>query len=405
MSTTAAPARHPRPPRSRRALSGITPADSDAAARHEALGAQPLPGGREARPETDPLAARPLLLRQAIAEARDFDQLRAAGLGLRGAVVALHEAHASAGQASAIVSTLADSLTRRAVELAIAELGPPPCGVSWVALGSHGRGEPVPGSDIDSALAWEGEEGDERAASYMRTLGARVCEGLAQCGFRPDERGATAAQGLFVRPLSAWRRLIRQSIAEPRRDKGLIVISLFLDGRVVRDGGGASDLDGELQAATGRRGLLRLMLGLALTNKPPLGRLRGFALERGGEHRGRLDIKHGGLLPITSIARYASLAAGAITARSTPERLGAAASAGTLDGQLARTLADAFELLQAVRLDHHVGQIQRESEPDDYLDPDALDAASRRQLRDALKEVRAVQRRLGRQLSGELAFA
>ena len=63
------------------------------------------------------------------------------------------------------------------------------------------------------------------------------------------------------------------------------------------------------------------MLRLALGNKTSAGRLRDFVVERSGEHRGRLDIKHGGLLPVTSIARYASLAAGGIIAGSTPERL------------------------------------------------------------------------------------
>ncbi len=219
-------------------------------------------------------------------------------------------------QASTSLSTLVDEITRRSIEHSISELGPPPCPLTWFALGSHGRREPAPGSDIDSALAWDGDEDDERARSYMLALGLRVSEALALEGYTADDRGASAGGDLFNRSVSGWRRLIRGSIEDPTENKGLIVISLFLDGRVLhREGGEAPDLEREFEAAQQRSGLLRLMLRLALAQRPAVGRLREFALERSGEYRGRLDIKHGGLLPVTTIARYASLAAGAIASR------------------------------------------------------------------------------------------
>jgi CBS domain-containing protein len=183
------------------------------------------------------------------------------------------------------------------------------------------------------------------------------------------------------------------------------VISLFLDGRILHHGGGASGLRHEFEAAAGRRGLLRLMLRLALCNKTSAGRLRDFIVERSGEHRGRLDIKHGCLLPVTSIARYASLAAGRTIAASTPERLRVADAAGTLDSDSARSLSEAFELFQGLRIEHQVDQIRRGIDPDDYLDAKALEPARRRRLREALREVRAVQNKLARGLVAGRAFA
>jgi CBS domain-containing protein len=340
-----------------------------------------------------------------IADARDFDQLQEVARALRTAAVTLHDARVGTAQVSAIISDLADSLTQRSIELTVSELGPPPCGLSWVALGSYGRREPAPGSDVDSALVWDGDEDDEDAKSYVGLLGSRVCKELARCGLAADKRGASAGGDLFVRPTSEWRRLIRASISDPEKDKGLIVISLFLDGRVLHPGGGASGLRDEFGAVAGTPGLLRLMLRLALANKPAVGRLRHFALERSGEHRGRLDIKHGGLLPVTSIARYASLAAAAIDCVSTEERLRAADAGGTLDGESARSLGEAFELFRGLRLEHQVDQIERGVEPDDYLDPRALEPAKRRRLRDALKEVRAVHNKLARGPVTGRAFA
>jgi CBS domain-containing protein len=355
------------------------------------------------RPTSRPSS--PVVIRRAIADAEDFGQLREAARGLRTTAVSLHDAQAGRVEASAVISDLADSLTRRAIELSIRELGPPPCPFSWVALGSHGRQEAVPGSDVDSAIAWDGDEDDADAKSYMLALGSRVSEQLARCGLVADKRGASAGGDLFVRPTSEWRRMIRESINDPEKDKGLIVISLFLDGRVLYHGGGASSLRDEFEAAAGKRGLLRLMLRLALANKSAAARLRDFILERTDEHRGRLDIKHGGLLPVTSIARYAGLAAGASAAGSTSERLSAAEAAGTIDSDAAHVLRQAFELFQSVRLEHQVDQIEHGTEPDDYLDPKALEPATRRRLRDALREVRAVQNRLERGLATRRASA
>ncbi len=45
-----------------------------------------------------------------------------------------------------------DQLTARLLDLAQARLGPPPFAFSWLALGSHGRGEQDISSDQDSAL-------------------------------------------------------------------------------------------------------------------------------------------------------------------------------------------------------------------------------------------------------------
>jgi CBS domain-containing protein len=66
--------------------------------------------------------------------------------------------------------------------------------------------------------------------------------------------------------------------------------------------------------------VLRLLLRLAPANKPPTGFLRDIVVEQSGEHRGSVDIKQVGLLPIVGVARYAGLAAGA-TSTSTVSRL------------------------------------------------------------------------------------
>ena len=109
------------------------------------------------------------------------------------------------------------------------------------------------------------------------------------------------------------------------------------------------------------------------------------------EARGTFDIKHGGLLPIVDLARYHALV-GEIPANHTLDRLRAAADDGVLWETEARVLEEAFELFTALRLEHQVEQLEQGREPDDHIDPRQLDPLTRRYLRDAFREVEAVQR-------------
>jgi CBS domain-containing protein len=347
-------------------------------------------------------ARAPFSLRRAIDEAGDVEGLRRAVRQLWPEVIVLHDAGVSPEQIASIISVVADALTRRLVDHTVRDLGAPPCPLTWLALGSHGRREVVPSSDIDSALVWDGDD-DNAQQRYMQALGSRVVDEQVACGFTVDPHGATAAQPLFNRPLDAWRRAIRTSIDHPDRGKALVFISLLTDGRPVHGIGDARDPLDELRQARHRRSLLRLMLRLALSHSPPtgLGRFRSgrdLDVEGSGEHRGKLDIKSGGLLPIVGIARYASLAAG-VRVTSTRERLDAAATAATLQGREARTLTEAHDFFWRLRLDHQVEQLREGAMPDDYIDVETLDPDTRRSVRDAFHAVRAVQRSLKGDLS------
>jgi CBS domain-containing protein len=362
--------------------------------------------------DVDLLAAQaeaPFVLRRLIDAAGSVEEVREAAGRLPAAVVSLHDARVAPSHVSAIISIVADACTSRLIELTVADLGDPQCPFAWLALGSHGRRELAPSSDADSALAWEGEEDDAGPSEYFGALAERVVGDLAASGFTADSYGATSAQPLFQRSVDSWRHLIRRSIEQPDEEKALVLVSLVADGHPVHRRGEVRDLHEELRAAHGRRGLLRLMLRLALVHKPPTGFRRfrdpprDLFVEHSGEHRGQLDIKHGGLLPITAIARYASLATGG-TVTSTVERLRVAGTAGTLDAQVAKTLEEAFELFSGLRLEHQVDQIRRGSSPDNYIDPQALNPLSRRYLREAFGAVRGVQRKLRGELAGEATF-
>ena len=349
--------------------------------------------------DIDLLAAQtrtPFMLRRAIADAANGEELGKIVGQLNLTVVALHHAGLAPRQISAIISVVFDALIRRMIEIAVEQVGPSPVEFAWLALGSDGRREAVPSSDVDSGMAWadEPEQHPEDTRRYMHAIADQVAESLKLTGRRLDAHGVTASGDFCASSVAEWRRAIGTWLSHPEDEKVLIATSILLDSRTVF--GPEQGLDPKLEffETENRAILLRWMLRLALAAKPPTGFRRDIVVEHSGENRGTLDIKHGGLLPVVDIARYAGLKAG-VTVTSTVERLRAGGQSGALEQSHARTLEEAFDLFMALRLEHQVRQLERGDEPDDHLDPKDLNALTRRYLRDAFHEVTAVQKVLG----------
>ena len=352
----------------------------------------------------------PFVLRREIAAAKDQRELREAAARLRSTVVALHRAKLAPAQTSQVISAVADAMVRRMIELAIESEGSPPTDFAWLTLGSHGRREPVPSSDLDSGMSWDdpGERDPtgsgprrvisaEQTARYMHAVAERVANLLRVVGWKLDPHGVTATGKFSASSIEAWRRAIGSWLSHPGDEPVLIATSILLDGRVLQ---GPQRLDPKPAFfETGHRAaLLRSMLRLALAQKPPTGFMRDIVVEHTGEHRGTFDIKHGGLLPVVDLARYGGLKAGT-TATATPERLRAGGEAGALEPAQARILEEAFDLFTVLRLEHQVQQIEAGAEPDDHLDPKKLNPLTRRYLRDAFREVASVQKSLAGELT------
>ena len=173
-------------------------------------------------------------------------------------------------------------------------------------------------------------------------------------------------------------------------------MSVLTDSRPVWSSGGP--IGGLWEARPGQAGLLRMLARYALSFRPPTGFLRDFVVEHSGERRGQLDLKHGGLIPIVDLARWAGMAAGLASA-STLERLQAAEAAGTMESTEAQTLAEAFGFISSLRLDHQVEQLRRGEAPDDFIAPKTLNPLARSYLREAFRAVASVQANLSAELS------
>lgn len=293
-----------------------------------------------------------------------------------------------------LITDIADTVTRRLLMLAEAQLGPPPVPYLWLACGSQGRQEQTGVSDQDNCLILHDEASDDDAA-YFEALARFVCDGLNDCGYVycPGEMMATTPR--WRQPLRVWRDYFAGWIARPNPEAQMLA-SVMFDLRPI--GGDESLFAGlqteTLKSASANSIFVAHMISNSLKHTPPLGLLRGIATIRSGEHRNRLDMKLNGVVPIVDLGRIFALR-GRLQAVNTRARLEAAEAAGVLSPSGARDLLDAYDLIAETRLTHQAAQIRAGGKPDNFMAPGDLSDFERSHLRDAFVVVKTMQSALG----------
>lgn len=303
----------------------------------------------------------------------------------------LAAANASAYSTGHIVSAMTDALTTRLLQLAEAELGPPPVPYAWVAAGSQGRGEQTARSDQDNCMVLDDSYAAERHGEYFRELARRVCDGLDACGYVHCPGGMMAITDQWRQPLARWHDYFRRWIDRPEPE-AMMLAGVFLDQRHVH---GRAELVETLRAevvarARANKAFLAALAANALQRKPPLNWRNRLMPIREGPHEGTIDLKMHGIVPIVDMARYYAYAAGA-EAVNTRDRLEQAAARGKLTDPQARDLLDALDFLSGLRLRHQARLMAGGQAADNYLDPAALSNFERGHLQEAFRLIARMQ--------------
>lgn len=299
------------------------------------------------------------------------------------------------------VSYLTDAITGRLLEMAEAELGPPPVPYVWMAGGSQARHEQSSHSDQDNALLLSDDFDRDRHDEYFAALAQFVSDGLDQCGFVYCPGDAMATNPQWRQPLRTWIGYFDSWIESPT-PKSVMLSSIFFDLRPVT---GAVDLfrplqDNILKKSQVNQIFLAHMTANALKHRPPLGFFRQFVLERGGDHDDTLDLKHRGIVPITDIARVLALALGR-EAVNTVDRLRTCAGTPQLSSEMAENLEDALEFIASLRIQHQARQIRRQQAPDNYVPPSELSELEREHLKHAFRVIQTMQETIGKRFGAD----
>jgi CBS domain-containing protein len=336
----------------------------------------------------------PLYLADRVARCASIEALRESVAEVRELHLQLVAAHATARQLGQAVTSVCDAVTRRLIEIAIDELGPPPVPFAWVATGSQGRGELTLCSDQDNAMILDDAYVPDLHGSYFEALAQSVNEGLHASGYTRCPGNVMASNAAWRQPLANWKRYFLDWVQHTDHKSVTLAVN-FLDPRTVwGEDGLRQRLMAEILPLCMKAKVFQAYLAAhALGNQPPLGFFRGFVLARSGEHEGMVDLKRRGLLPIVDLARLYAVTAGVETV-STQQRLDDASQNGALTPDGADTLQFAFEFIWMLRARHQAEQLRGRSAVDNFVSPDALTPMERRHLKDAFTGIAAMQRSL-----------
>ena len=335
----------------------------------------------------------PIYLIHAINRAKTVEQIEDRCRALPELIDKMIRANVRAHEIGRIITSITDAVTKQLIFLARKEYGELPCKYAWVVFGSQARADQMLGSDQDNGLILERELSDSESA-HVESVARFVNDGLDRSGLKYCPGGIMAMNEKWRQSLSVWKGYFAHWIVEPD-PKALMHASIFYD---IRHVDGVSALTNELKEfvakeATKNSIFHARMAENTLQSTPPLGFFKQFVLEKDGNHRAVLDLKHRGTVPIVAMARLYCLAEG-VAAVNTVDRLKALEKQKIISSEQSRNLCDAHEFIAGLRLENQSRQIQQSETVSNSLDPKTLSPLVRHQLKDAFAVVAESQRSL-----------
>ena len=334
----------------------------------------------------------PLLLPRQLERARNLDDLRRYGDQVAEAVGGLLNAGARVSDIGRVVAVAHDALLQRLLRDAEAELGAPPAPYAWLVVGSQGRYEQTLRTDQDNALIYADEHPAD-APDYFKALAELVVERLVTCGFPRCPGEIMATNPAWRQPLSRWQATFARWIEVPD-EEALLRCAIFFDYRQVH---GTLAVEPALRPiilrARANMIFLARLARAALRTPAPLTLFQSVALERRGDQRDLLDLKHRGTAIIVDLARIFALEAGR-SDTGTVARLRSSWDQSSLGEVEAERLIHAFELISQLRLRHQYAQMSRGEPPTNSVVFTQLSPLEQRELKESFQAISRAQRAL-----------
>lgn len=251
-----------------------------------------------------------------------------------------------------------------------------------IVMGSEGRREQILKTDQDNALLLR----DGFAHPEIERVTHEFTEALVAFGYPRCPGNIMVSNPYWTRSVSAFRDEIFNWIQWPT-EESFMQFAIFVDARAVA---GDSGLLEELRQYV----FARLQSSSPFYAKfarateafeTPLGMFSNFVMGK-AEHRDALDLKKGGIFPLTHGVRSLALEH-RIEATNTLERIAALQAKGVLTESFAIELGEALTMLSTLRLTTGLQKIKAGLPQDNYVQPNKLNKLERELLRDSFKIV------------------
>lgn len=345
-----------------------------------------------------------LFLFKEIEKAKDEESLAFLYRQTTKAVVELVLEGADSERVGKYVSELNDRFMRRAVFLTISRLGEEPLvPFCLLVLGSEGRQEQSLKTDQDNALIYRDLPIiDFDAQEYFKRFSEEYIRLLLKVGFPPCPGNVMVSNSEWRGSEKEWEKRVSSWVDTPVPEN-VLNSAIFFDFRSVFGDKTLADRLEEYvhKKIKGKSLFMGYFVSESLKFKPPLTFFKGFVVERSGEHKGKLDLKKGGIFPITHGVRCLSLFNG-ILERNTYDRIRALMERSILEENFGRDLLEAYRFLNMLRFREQADKIIKGKEPDNYIHPEKLSKQERGLLKDAFRVVENFQEFLRHSFSSVL---
>ncbi|WP_287038019.1 DUF294 nucleotidyltransferase-like domain-containing protein [Desulfobacter sp.] len=279
---------------------------------------------------------------------------------------------------SRMITSIADAINKRVIEMAIAEVGEPPCEFAFISMGSEGRGEQTLKTDQDNALIFA-EQSDDNKKYFLR-LSVIINENLHKIGYARCEGDLMAGNPEWCNHIDEWKHIFSTWINNP---VGLNVLdsSLFFDMRLVF---GSQQLSSELidfvyEELKGKNEFFNQLVKTVASSKPAF-------------ENQRVDIKKF-LIPIVGYLR-AKVLFYSIKQTNSMLRLNYLMAYDLISESKAQEIEKMYNFLMHLRIKWQVSLILDSDSPSNTISLIHLTAIEQETLKNIIKEVLKLQEEL-----------
>lgn len=253
---------------------------------------------------------------------------------------------------SNIASEINLAIIKRAVELAILDLGSPPARFAWLSIGSQGRKEQLLLTDQDSILIFEDvtPEKYREVKDYFLRLAKRTTSILEKVGYDYCPNGHMGSNMLWCKSLSDWTKQYNSWMNTPGENSNDLS-SIFFDYEIVF---GEPKIEEAIENVIFKNAVNNTLffdfLGNdALKRNSPLSFFKKFITEEDGPNKDKFDIKTRALMPLIDGARLLILNANIKGIQNTYLRFKQLAITDSKNAEIYLSCAEAFLTLSKFR--------------------------------------------------------
>jgi len=301
----------------------------------------------------------PDLIISGIASAASAEELHGIFLKSRMLAVSMILGHADPFSVTRFISSVADAICRRVIDLCLAQSSDPPCRFAFIQAGSAGRLEQTLCTDQDNAIIFENREGEElvSASSYFLDLASLINKMLSETGYKLCKGENMASNPKWCQPVDRWKKYFSDWIRMPGPEE-LLDVSIFFDFR---------HCYGDQELTAGLREYVNGDLGKndIFFHHMAAG-WKQFSKSRPFSPDGVTDIKKL-MMPLTGIIRLYALKH-ASDKTSTVERILSLYAGGKIGYTVLRDTLKAWKDLTTVRLRHQAASVISGTEPGNIID-------------------------------------